>query len=112
MILIKFAFALWVFLIVFYTLYLAAINLWDNRTEAGKWIIAIGSPIILVMIAFDVLLQVTVFTVLFADLPRDAMVTARLKRYRALAVPTWRTKIAVLICTKMLNPFDPTKHHC
>lgn len=107
-----FIFSIWISLVIFYALYLAAINLWDNRNETSKWVLIAASPVLIAMILIDFLMQVTIFTVVFMDLPRETMVTYRLRRYREQKEADWRTSMANHICTKALNPFDPTKHHC
>lgn len=103
--------ALWTFLLVFYTLYLAAVNLWHNRSSTNIWVIVGAFPVILVMLAVDFVAQISVATIAFADLPQEWTVSERLIRYRAKGYG-WRFKIATWICTNALNPFDPTKHHC
>ena len=108
----EYGFFLWVALITFYTLYLAAVNLWDNRSLTSKWVLVFGSPVLAVMLSIDFMMQISLFTLMFLDLPREPLVTDRLKRYRAITTPNWRTTIATIMCTQLLNPFDPTKHHC
>ena len=105
---------LWTILAVFYTLYIAAIQLYSDRNNLPKWIKIFALPILVVMLVCDFLMQITLFTILFLDIPRDLLVTARLKRYRDNAAynSTWRQHVATLICTEALNPFDPSKHHC
>lgn len=105
-------FVLWSALTTFYTLYLAAINVWDNRTQVSWWVVAISTPLLATMVVFDTIMNWTIFTVITLDLPREAFVTTRLKRYRAQFTNNWRKSFATFICTKILNPFDPTKHHC
>ena len=71
-------------------------------------------PIVAVMIAVDVIANITIFVFLFVDLPYELLVTQRLDRYRndSKYSSSWRNKVAAVICTQALNPFDPTKHHC
>lgn len=102
---------LWSSIIVFYTLYLAAINLLNNK-DTSKWILVGASPMILVMIVVDIFMQMTLVTIFFLDFPKEFLVTTRLKRYRAQTEQDWRHKVAVTICTTALNPFDPTRNHC
>lgn len=71
------------------------------------------SPVVAVAFAVDVLMQVTVFTVAFAELPRDLLVTWRLRRYmRDLPPSHWRRRWADYLCRHLLDPFDPTGAHC
>lgn len=61
--------------------------------------------------AIDFVSQMTLATVIFLDLPREALVTTRLQRY--VAGPTgWRRSTAVWICESLLDVFDPSGDHC
>jgi hypothetical protein len=101
----------WSALITFYTLYLAAINFYENRHETSSLVVFLAAPMLVAMLVCDFLMNMTLFSVIFVDVPRELLVTARLKRYRALP-DGWRKHWADEICTRGLNPFDPTKHHC
>lgn len=68
-------------------------------------------PVVLVAYLTDVLANLTVATVLFADWPAEWLVTKRLKRYKA-AGTGWRARLASAICDGLLDPFDPTGDHC
>jgi hypothetical protein len=103
---------LWCALVIFYTLYLAAINVWENRHDVDWWVLLLAAPALFWMVLFDVVMNLTVFTVLMLDPPRELLVTQRMKRYRALMNNSWRKRFAAGLCTNVLNPFDPTKHHC
>lgn len=61
--------------------------------------------------AVDLVSNLTLATVLFADLPREALVTARLKRYMA-GEPGWRKRFAGWVCANLLDLFDPQGRHC
>jgi len=102
----------YVAVLVFYTLYIAAIQMWDNRALIDKPVLYASAPMLLTMVVVDFVMQVTLFTVLFLDLPQETMVTYRLERYKAQPVQDWRSRVAVWICANALNPFDPTRHHC
>ena len=100
-------------LVIFYTLYIAAINLLYDWPTLPLWVKVASAPILIVMVLLDFTMQCTFFTIFFFDLPRELLVTRRLERYRTAAyVNTWRQKVATSICTQALNPFDPTRHHC
>jgi hypothetical protein len=101
----------WSLLLTFYTLYLAAINLYENRAETSKAVLVIASPMLVSMLVCDFLMQMTIATVIFLDPPRDLLVTGRLKRYRDTG-SGWRKHWATEICERGLNPFAPTKKHC
>lgn len=72
------------------------------------WVLCL--PFVLYGLILDVLHNVTLFNLIFWDIPRDATVTARLKRHRD--DPGFRGKIARFMCEKMLSPFDHTGNHC
>lgn len=71
------------------------------------------APVVAVAALVDLVMQLTVFTVVFADLPRDWLVTHRLRRYmRELPAHHWRRRWADHLCHHLLDPFDPTGAHC
>lgn len=92
--------------------YLAVENLIRAKRAGNlKWQAAIFAyPMAFVGIVFDSLLNLTIGTLLFVELPRQGLFTARLDRH--CAQPTWRGAIARWICTNMLDPFDATGTHC
>ena len=101
----------WASIVGFYYLYLGAINVWENRHETSTLVLIVSAPLLLTMITVDVCMQMTLATLIFWDLPRELTVTARLARYRDTGTG-WRQHWAMEICTRALNPFDPTKNHC
>lgn len=105
--------AVWTALVVFYVLYIASINVYENRHDVSTLVLVILSPFLILMLVTDFLMQYTIFIVLFADLPRwkEWTVTSRLKRYRSTDTG-WRKHWADEICLRGLNPFAPTKTHC
>jgi hypothetical protein len=111
---IKFPIGIYVSVLVFYTLYIAAINLYRDWSSLATWLRVVASPMIAALLVVDSSMQFTLFTLLFLDLPRELLVTSRLQRYRdnPAYANTWRNRVATLICTQALNPFDPTRHHC
>lgn len=106
-----YALALYAALLVFYVLYIAAINIYRDWDSLAPWVQAVAfAPLVLMVIA-DIAMNCTLFMVAFCDVPREGMVTQRLARYRA-GPDGWRKTVATRICTQALNPFDPTRHHC
>ena len=67
-------------------------------------------PIVIFGLALDVISNPAV-SVLFFDLPREFLVTTRLKRYQSQQ-KGWRYRVAKYICDKVLDVFDPTGDHC
>ena len=99
---------LWIF-------FLAVMNLSrckENNTIT-KPALYLGYPILLVGYCLDVVINVTILTVLFLDLPSSWTITGRLKDY-IYKSPSgkWREKLAVWFCSNLLNSFDPDGKHC
>jgi hypothetical protein len=72
----------------------------------------LGAPFILIGFAMDVLANIFVATILFAELPGEWLVTTRLTRYMHRAPGTWRGELARAICVDLLDLFDPSGTHC
>lgn len=70
---------------------------------------ALGLPILVVGYALDFAVNVTVCTVLLAELPRETTVTARLKRHKN--ADNWRGRIARWVAAHLLDAFDPDGRH-
>lgn len=99
--------------ILFWVLYLAAVNLWAARDGLHWAVVLAALPVIGVMLAIDAAFNLTLATLLFWDRPRELLVTQRLLRYRQPArLPDRRTVVADFICDKALNPFDRSGRHC
>ncbi len=81
------------------------INRWDALPLPSKVLGAL--PAVLVYVA-DVILNWTVVTLLFFDLPRERTITDRLHRYQA--TPGRRAQLSRWVCQYLLNPFDAD--HC
>lgn len=91
--------------------YLAVMNLKAAR-EAGKLhrvARLMGVPILAVGYALDVFVNVVVATVAFMDLPRELLLTGRLKRYKGQ--DNWRGKVSAFMADVLLDDFDPSGKH-
>ena len=98
------ALATWVF-------YLAAMNLVEHRKALGPVAKLNGYVIIAIGLAFDLVLNIVVATVVFLDPPRELLLTTRLKRYRSGS--GWRSRVAAWVCKRLLDQFDPNgEGHC
>lgn len=94
-----------------WALYLAAMNLRRAR-EAGRLTraaLTFALPIIALAIAIDVLINLTLATLVFFDRPREWTVSERLSRY--LPGTDWRAHVALWIGLHLLDPFDPSGSH-
>ena len=91
--------------------YLAIMNLKRNHKQITKtaWFFMI--PIIIVGLAFDVVLNVLVGSVIFWELPKELVYTSRLQRHIKNS-SGWRLRRAEWFCYHILDSFDPSGKHC
>jgi hypothetical protein len=94
--------ALYVFWMGIYRAYL------DKRLVGINKVLAF--PIWAIAIGVDVGFNIFLATILFLDLPREFLLTDRLKRYRKGF--GWRSRVAEWICDRVLDVFDPRGDHC
>ena len=99
------SYALWVF-------YLAVMNLKrvKDAGKLGKAALALGTPVLLVGLVLDLLVNVLVFTVILLEIPQETTVTARLKRHK-LESTGWRLKVTNWFASELLDHFDPSGTH-
>lgn len=95
----------WVLYLAIMALYRAHIN--KTLTKLGY---ALGAPLLLTGLVLDVLMNITIFSLAFFEIPREWLVTKRLQRH--LKQTGWRFKLAKFICEGLLNFADPTGNHC
>lgn len=98
---------------VVWIFYLAVMNLKrarDNKTLT-KPALMFGYPILLVGYVADILLNVSVCSLLFLEIPKEFTVTARVQRHLYTG-SGWREKLAGWFCHNLLNAFDPDGKHC
>jgi len=92
--------------------YLAVMNL-QRAKDAGtisRVALFFGYPLLFTGLVLDTLLNMTVCTVMFLDLPREMLVTSRLKRYNETDTG-WRKKLALWWAHNLLDVFDPSGKH-
>lgn len=103
---------LWVLLLSYLTwaLFLVAMSLIGARAQGKlpRAALVLGYPLVLFGALCDVLLQL-VATVVFADWPREPVLTQRCSRYIA-GPPGWRRTAALWICRSLLDPFQAGGH--
>jgi hypothetical protein len=99
-------YVLWVF-------YLAVMSLWRAKREnvLGPLALIFGVPVLGVGAVLDFLVNTSIASVLFWELPREFLLTKRLQRHIKFS-QDWRRTLARFICKNLLNPFDPTGDHC
>lgn len=81
----------------------------DKRLNAASYVL--GAPFLVAGWLMDFIANMTLATVLFLELPRELMVSARLKRHNQTD-NGWRTKLSTYICQNLLDIFDPSGDHC
>jgi len=99
---------LWYFYLIVMGLYRA--QLMGTLTQSAK---ILGAPALVVGWLLDWLINMTLATVFFRELPQSPLelVTQRLSRY--IAGPTCINKhYAQIICLHLLDPFDHSGKHC
>lgn len=112
MFLLKIFLAMWLLMQLTFLCYLAIENAIRVRHQIPWQAWVFLGPVVIFGLLCDFLLNITVGTILFMDLPREWLFTARLKRYRAEVAEGKRKKLACFFCEKLLNPFDPKGDHC
>jgi hypothetical protein len=103
---ILFMYPLWV-------MYLAVMNL-ERARDAGTLTPharALGTPLLFLGLLVDFLYNVVVLTVLFLELPRELLVTARVSRHKKDG-RGFRKALATWFCVNLLDPYDPDGCHC
>lgn len=96
---------------LFFIMYVASMGMIRAHKE-GKinfvlWALCV--PFVAIALLVDMVNNIIVFTVLFAEIPKELLVTARLKRHASQH--TFRGKLARWIGDTLLNPFDHTGNH-
>lgn len=87
--------------------YLAVMALKRARDEGklSRPAFVFGLTLFVPAYLLDIIGNITVCTVLFLDLPREALITSRIKRYVS-GPDGWRKSMAVWFAVHLLNPFD------
>jgi len=92
--------------------YLAVMNLARAKRDGKLTRVAyvLGLPLLGIGLTLDGLLNWTVCTILFLDIPQELLVTSRLKRY-ATGPGGWRKSLAYWFARHLLDVFDPDGKH-
>jgi len=80
-------------------------------------LISLGGPLMAVAFLVDIVMQMTLATIVFMDRPRHWLVTSRLTYYLHRPpsdepLHRYQTGLARWICHHLLDPLDPTGEHC
>lgn len=105
--------AIFLGLYLLWVLYLASMNLIASYEVKKIGIVGMifGMPVVLFGIIIDCLINITVMTLVFLQLPKQWLLTDRLKTLIRTDL-SWRGDLALWICKNLLNPFDHTGDHC
>jgi len=95
-----------------WTLYLAVMNLKRNEATLTPVAKAFGYPIYYLGLVTDFLYNVIVGTIVFAELPKEWLLTGRLQRHIRGDRWLWRWGVANWFCRNFLDAFDPSGKHC
>lgn len=71
----------------------------------------LGFPLLLVGYLFDVASNL-IASVVLLHVPKELLLTMKLKRIQKEEPTGWRNRTAMWICANMLNAIDPSGHHC
>lgn len=95
-----------------WALYIIVMSLQRARRDGTLSMPALilGAPLIVAGVVLDAIVNLTVMSVLMLELPREWLVTARLKRHCGMG--TRRGSIARWMCQNLLDTFDPDGRHC
>lgn len=105
MILLYFVLSIW----ILWVIYAAMMRLKQVR-EAGKLTVAmkvLGYPVLLLGLAIDLVLNVTIGSALFLEIPREYTLSARLWRHSQESAG-YRQKVAEVIRVNLLDDIDPS----
>lgn len=98
-------------LYVFFIMYIASMGMIRAHKEQklNNILWALCIPFVILALIIDFINNIIIFTILFLELPKELLVTDRLKRH--VNKDTLRGKISRWFGEFLLNPFDPTGNH-
>lgn len=98
-----------------WVIYLAAMSLKRHSAEMKQKPVFVrwfGYSVIGIGASLDVVLNLFFASVAFLDVPRELLLTSRLRRYLYQPAAGWRRRMAKYVCHNMLDLYDPKGHHC
>lgn len=92
----------------------------DQTLPPDKWTMGFGKVTVTLGVLYDVLCNLTVMSVILMEFPREFMVTSRVTRLSVSGILdqadgkplSWKQRVAMQMCGKMLNFADYRKKHC
>lgn len=102
------------FLWFFWALYVMVMGLYRAHLnkKLSRVTYVLGAPWLIIGLVVDFVANIILATIIFLDLPREFLVTARLQRYSNSSEDDWRKHFSVWICEHLLDVFDPSGDHC
>lgn len=98
-------------LYLFFIMYVASMGMIrahaEKKLNGVLWVLCL--PFVAISIVLDFINNMTVFSLLYWEVPREWLVTDRLKRHAK--EQTFRGKLSRWIAETVLNPFDHTGNH-
>ncbi len=106
-------FSMLAYLYTFWCAYVLVMGIY--RAHLSQRLVGLNKVLALPVVGFGYLMDVAanlfIAPLVFLDRPREALVTARLIRYKRTDTG-WRNRLATFICEHLLDVFDPTGDHC
>lgn len=100
------------FLWYFWGMYVLVMGLYrahlDKRLTPFTY--GMAAPFLVIGLLMDVLANLTLATLIFLEWPREWLVTQRLSRL--MNTFGYRQELARVVCSSLLDLFDPTGKHC
>lgn len=102
-------FSMLAYLYAFWCAYVLVMGIY--RAHLSQRLVGLNKVLALPVVGFGYLMDVAanlfIAPLVFLDWPREALVTARLIRYKRTDTG-WRNRLATFICEHLLDVFDPT----
>ena len=106
-------FSMLAYLYAFWCAYVLVMGIY--RAHLSQRLVGLNKVLALPVVGFGYLMDVAanlfIAPLVFLDWLREALVTARLIRYKRTDTG-WRNRLATFICEHLLDVFDPTGDHC
>jgi hypothetical protein len=99
-------------LLICWVFYIAVMGLRDRRHTLSGFAKINGYAVLAVGLVLDLFLAWVVGPILFLERPRNLTLTAVLKRHHRDHPASWRFRLSVWFCHKLLDPFDSRGKHC
>ena len=79
-----------------------------DKGTLSKWVYPFAIPTVAIMLPFYFLLNITLGSLLFLELPKTLQFTSRVNRH--IRENSWRGKQARFWCDKFLDPYEEGGH--